>query len=86
MFLFQANGAPVSSLKDEAEAADIPFLPWQGSDLGRWTGLFYDKVRALQLRHLSQPALNIAVATAATKPSGDAWILDRSILLPILHR
>lgn len=74
---FQANGAPVSSLKDEAEAADIPFIPWQGSDLGRWTGLFYDNVRSRKIRHHTQPALDIAAAVASTRPMGDSWIWDR---------
>ncbi|POH63950.1 hypothetical protein C3B59_10420, partial [Cryobacterium zongtaii] len=74
---FQANGAPVSSLFKEATDADIPFKPWAGPDLGRGTGDFYDKVRFRGLRHLVQPALDIAAATAVTKPSGDAWYWDR---------
>jgi hypothetical protein len=74
---FQANGAPVSSLVDEATAADIPFVPWAGPDLNRWTGLLYDKVRFRTLRHLVQPALDIAAATAVIKPSGDSWLWDR---------
>lgn len=74
---FQANGAPVSSLFTEATAADISFKPWAGADLGRGTGDFYDKVRFRGIRHLVQPALDIAAATAVTKPAGDSWYWDR---------
>lgn len=74
---FQTNGAPVSSLTDAANAAEFSFLPWQGADLGRATGDFYDKVRGRMIRHLMQPALDIAAATAVTKPAGDAWYWDR---------
>lgn len=74
---FQANGAPVSSLTDEATLADVPFKPWAGSDLIRGTGMFYDRVRDRTVRHLVQPALDIAAATAVTKPSGDSWLWDR---------
>lgn len=73
---FQANGAPVSSLVDEAKTA-LPYVPWAGADLGRWTGLFYDKVRSGQIRHTTQPALDIAAATASTRPAGDSWLWDR---------
>lgn len=74
---FQANGAPVSSLLDEATKADLPFEPWSGSDLGRGMGMLYDKVRFRTVRHLVQPALDIAAATAVTRPAGDAWMWDR---------
>jgi hypothetical protein len=75
---FQTNGAPVSSAPRGGEAGG-PALPvdWQGADLGRWTGLFYDRVRAGQVRHLAQPALDTAAASASTKPAGDAWVWDR---------
>jgi hypothetical protein len=74
---FQTNGAPVSSLLDEAKQAGLPYVDWVGADLGRWTGLFYDRVRAGQVRHLAQPALDSAAASASTKPAGDAWVWDR---------
>jgi hypothetical protein len=83
---WQANGAPVSSLTEELEAADVHAVRWQGSDLARGTGQFYDLVRAGDpagdgvpgVFHRSQPILDVPAATAAVKPGGDAWLWDRS--------
>lgn len=75
--VLQANGAPVSSLLDELNAADIKVVEWKGADLGRGTGLFYDVVCQDRLRHLGQSALDIAAATAVTKPLADSWVWDR---------
>jgi hypothetical protein len=74
---FQTNGAPISSIKDEAEGADLPLIPWASSDLARWTGLFYDKVCSGDIKHTRQPPLDLAAAVAATRPAGDSWIWDR---------
>jgi hypothetical protein len=81
----QAKGAPASSLIGPLEEVGVTVVPWGGSDLGAGTGAFYDKVRAAVgegdaetgVRHRNQPVLNIAAATAATKPAGDAWWWDR---------
>lgn len=90
---WQVNGAPVSSLTDPLRKCGLPLAEWSGSDLGRGTGLFYDLVRAgvpaeagglpdgearAGVLHRSQPLLDIAAATAATKPAGDSWLWDRS--------
>lgn len=75
--VIQANGAPASSLLDELTAAGVKVVEWKGSDLGRGSGLFYDLVCQDRFRHLGQPALDIAAATAVTKPLGDAWVWDR---------
>lgn len=81
----QARGAPVSSLLPEFTEARVPVVEWGGTDLGVATGEFYDRIRAAvgegsgtqQLRHRSQPLLNVAAATAATRPVQDAWLWDR---------
>lgn len=80
---FQAKGAPVSSLADDIKATGLNVIPWTGEDLGAGTGAFYDGVRAVQedpnagIRHRPQPILDVAAATAATRPMGDAWAWDR---------
>jgi len=41
----QAKGAPVSSLLDDLEAVKgLKVIPWEGTDLGRWTGKFFDAI------------------------------------------
>lgn len=73
----QANGAPVSSLLDELREAGFTVVEWSGPELGRGTGAFYDLVRNNGVKHLPQPVLDVAAATAVPKPSGDAWLWDR---------
>jgi hypothetical protein len=81
----QARGAPVSSLLGALQGAGINVAEWSGAALGQATGTFYDRVRAaigegtnaVQLRHRNQPVLDLAAATAATRPNGDAWLWDR---------
>ncbi|MFT9821221.1 hypothetical protein, partial [Lysinibacillus sp. NPDC056185] len=73
----QTNGAPVSSLIDQIREAGLTVEDWAGPDLGRGTGNFYDLVRSNGLRHLPQPVLDVAAATAVTRPAGDAWLWDR---------
>jgi hypothetical protein len=87
----QANGAPASSLVDALEASKLPFVKWEGQDLARWTGKFYDLVRQVVpedddpraepgpvgVYHRSQPILDVPANTAVTKPSADAWLWDR---------
>ncbi|HET8765800.1 MAG TPA: terminase large subunit [Pedococcus sp.] len=81
----QTNGAPVSSLLPDLEAAGLPVEPWQGPDLARWSGAFYDLVRGLGedgsntpgVYHRPQPVLDVPASTAVTKPLGDGWVWDR---------
>jgi hypothetical protein len=81
----QARGAPSASLVDTLTGAGVRVVEWSGTGLGVATGSFYDRVRAAvgegqldkPLRHRDQPALNLAAATAATRPVGDAWLWDR---------
>lgn len=85
---FQANGAPVSSLKDAFVAAELPVIEWGGADLGRGYGRLWDLVRPPKVEngvtesksrmfHLPQPVLDVAAAQAKTKPLGDSWVIER---------
>lgn len=80
----QHKGAPASSLVSELDDAEVRVIPWGGTQLSVACGAFYDRVRAaigesdaLPLRHRDQPLLNLAAATASTRPMGDAWVWDR---------
>jgi hypothetical protein len=81
----QAKGAPVSSLRQQLQESGVHVVEWGGSEMGVATGAFYDRVRAAigegdsetGLRHRNQPVLNLAAATATTRPAGDAWLWDR---------
>lgn len=75
------------ALEDRDDDFDIPVEDWGGDDLAGWTGALYDLVRAgavtdegeqVGLRHLPQPSLDVAAATAVTKPLGDRFVWDRS--------
>lgn len=75
------------ALDDREDDFDVPIEDWGGDDLAGWTGTFYDLVRAggmtdggeqVGVRHLPQPALDIAAATAVTKPLGERFVWDRS--------
>jgi hypothetical protein len=63
----------------------LPVHFWAGEDLPGWTGEFYDLVKVgdldendqpAGLRHLPQPALDVAAGNAVTKPSGTRFIWD----------
>jgi len=81
----QAKGAPASSLLAALNDAGVKVVEWGGPALGVACGAFYDRVRAAigegeartALRHRNQPVLNLAAATASTRPAGDAWLWDR---------
>ena len=74
----QGKGAPVSSLLDDLEAAKLPVRRWQGPDLTAGTQSFFAMVTGNGIQHLPQPLLDVAAATAATKPAGDGvWLWDR---------
>ena len=75
----QERGAPESSLIEVLQAAGVSLTLWGGSELAKAHGAFYDlaaKGADGGLRHRLQPVLEVAVATAATKPMGEAWVLD----------
>jgi hypothetical protein len=83
----QTNGAPVSSLLADFEAAGIELVEWQYGDLGRASGMTFDELSAalerdgipgtLTLTHGIQPVLDLAATTAQVKAAGDGWLIDR---------
>lgn len=79
----QGRGAPVSSLIDDLNAVDgLTVLEVSGPDLGAATARMFDLVRETGpgkgLRHLPQPVLDVAAATAAVRVLGDgALVWDR---------
>lgn len=88
----QGKGAEVSSLIDDLKAVPhLTVYEWQGPELAAWHGRFYDLIVGTPadpddpdslpvagvLTHLPQPVLDLAAATAVTKPLGDAWVWDR---------
>jgi hypothetical protein len=42
---WQKNGAPVSSMTEAFEKSSLPVVPWEGQELVRGTGQFFDLVR-----------------------------------------
>lgn len=80
----QAKGAPTTSLVEALRAEkSIDLIEWGGSDLAGACGTFFDLVKAAlkpgerRVVHLPWPALDLAAATAVTKPLGDGWVWDR---------
>lgn len=81
---FQANGAPISSLKDAFAVSGLPVVEWAGADLARASGAFWELVRLpnegeekRRVFHLAAPGLDVAASQAVTKQLGDAWVIDR---------
>ena len=85
----QGNGAPVSSVSSLVTAIDgVHVVECKGRDVAAWCGRLWDSVAAnlpgegsdaRRLRHLRQPALDLAAAVAQVRPMGDgAWGFDRS--------
>jgi hypothetical protein len=73
----QSSASPAASLVEPLRAAQVPVIEWKGADLGAATGAFYDLVRGDGIRHRPQPNLDVAAATAVTRPLTDAYVWDR---------
>ena len=88
----QTSGAPATSLRDALrDAPGVTLIDWGGSDIGASSGVFFDAVSAnierpdadpddepaRPVKHPPWPALDLAAATAVTKPMGDGWGWDR---------
>lgn len=85
--VIQARGAPASPLIDELTAQDgVNVIEWGGPDLGTGTAKLFDLVRdslstnenapPKGVRHLPQPVLDIAAASAVPRiltDGGMAW-------------
>lgn len=85
----QSRGAPVASMMDIIAAVDgIEIIECAGKDVAGWCGRLWDAVAsclpdsdtdAVPVRHITQPALDLAANIAATRPMGDgAWAWDRN--------
>lgn len=87
----QSKGSPVASMLSIISAVDgVEIVPCQGPDVAGWCGRLWDAVNAsnpdgesrsdvARLMHRPQPRLDLAAATAVTKPMGDgAWAWDRA--------
>jgi hypothetical protein len=70
---------------DREDSFDIPVVDWQGDDLAGWTGAVYDLVRqgaitddgkAVGVRHMPHPDLDIAAATAVPKLLAERFVVD----------
>lgn len=74
----QTRGAPVSDLMPTLRDADLPVVDWTGPELTSGTGKFYDAVRDNRFRHLPQPVVDVAAATAVPKlTDGGSFLWDR---------
>jgi phage terminase large subunit-like protein len=70
--------APAGALSEELRSIKVDVRDWKGTELGQSCGRFYDLVVQNELRHLSQPLLDVAAAVATTRPlPGDSWAWDR---------
>lgn len=81
------KSGPEGEILKDLEDDGMPVTLWAGEDLGNWTGEFYDLVVGERddageptgeswLRHLPQPALDVAAANAVTRPSGQRFVWD----------
>lgn len=72
-----AAGSPASSLLVDLEAAQVRVLEVATAEHAKACGLFFDAVTQHAVKHLDQPELNVAVAGAAQRFYGDAWLWGR---------
>lgn len=77
--VMQSNGAPVTSLIEDAKAEGLNVIEWGGADLGIATGKVWDHMNERTLRHLEHPGLDAAATSAAIKVLAQgAWVIDRA--------
>lgn len=74
----QGRGAPASSMIEHLEAAGVPVMKCEGTDLGSAHGRFFDAVKAGRVFHIPQPALDAAVADGVMKPLSEVSVWDRA--------
>lgn len=75
--VIQGKGAPASSMIDHLEAAGIPVVRCEGSNLGGSHGKFFDAVKTQRVFHVPQPVLDVAAADGMMRPLGDVSVWDR---------
>jgi hypothetical protein len=61
----------------ELRRARVTVTPIGARDHAQACGAFVDRLAAATLTHRAQPALDDAVAGAARRPLGDAWLWSR---------
>lgn len=74
----QARGCPAAELILEFQKEKIEVRGLTGGEVGFATGQFADRLRDGLLRHIDQPAVNVAVASAVAKRLANSWVLDRA--------
>lgn len=73
----QVKGAPSAQLAPLIAAAGFKVQPWQGTDMSGSVLGFFDSLRDRNIRHISQPVLDVAVRAAKDRRAGDVFIWDR---------
>jgi hypothetical protein len=73
-----ADSLVAASIVAELAKAKVPVEPVGASDHARACGTFVDLLAAGRLAHRSQAVLDDAVAGAARRPLGDAWLWSRA--------
>lgn len=76
--VLQARGCAASEMAQPLEREGFEVRALQGSELGFATGQFHDRVRDRSMRHISQPAMDVAIEGAVTKKLGEAQVWDRN--------
>lgn len=74
----QVRGCPASELVEPLREAGFEIVEVGGSTLGAVPGAFHDMVRDRKIRHLGQPALEMSLHGAMTKPLGEVRVWDRT--------
>jgi hypothetical protein len=57
--------------------AELPIVMWEGDDLGKASGIVYDRLQTHRLEHLPHPGLDLAATSAAVRATRDSWVIDR---------
>lgn len=70
-------GSPAGSLIPGLAKAGVEPVLITGREMAQAAGGFYDAVQAGTLRHIGQPALNVAVDAGRKRTVGDAWAWHR---------
>lgn len=78
------RGSPAASAMQAYVDAGLEVIEWNGTEVSRACGAFYDAVRGSaesdepcgELRHTGHSVLDVAAATAVTRPFGDTWSFD----------
>ena len=81
--MIQARGCPASELTEPLGRLQIKARLVQGTMLGAATGQFKDRVVAGELRHIGQPALDVAAGGALVRSVAEAQAWARTLSKPV---